>query len=83
MPATSHLEKAQPYEAETLTNLKLWREQVYAVLQDEARITSNVRVTKGYFGKLEDAVMEYEQAVAVLLTALEDGVDQNKPSLRS
>ena len=76
MPATSHLEKAQHYEAETLTNLELRREQVRAVLQDEIPITSNVRVTKGYLSKLEDAVTEYEQAVAALLTALEDDLDQ-------
>ena len=51
------------------------REQVQAVLQDEARITSNIRVTKGYLTKLVDAVTEYKQAVAALLTALEDDVD--------
>ena len=78
MPATSHLEKAQRYEVKTLTNLELRREQVRAVLQDEARITSNVKVAKGYLGKLEDAVTEYKQAVAALLTALEDEVDQKQ-----
>ena len=70
------MEKAVQAEAELFTNLELKRNQAEAVLADETRLRSNVRVTRGYLTKLESAVSEYEQAVTVLLTSLETDVDQ-------
>ena len=72
------MEKAQRYEAETLANLELRREQVCAVLQDEQRIQLNERVAKGYLSKLEDAINVNEQSVASLFTALEEDQDEKQ-----
>ena len=70
------MEKAVQAEAELFTNLELKINQAKAVLGDETRLRSNVRVTRGYLTKLESAVSDYEQAVTVLLTFLETDVDQ-------
>ena len=69
------MEKAVQAEAETFTNLELRRDQAKAVLGDEPRLKSNVRVTQGYLTKLEAAVFDYEQAVTILLTSLEADAD--------
>ena len=70
------MEKAVQAEAETFTNLELRRDQAKAVLGDEPRLKSNVRVTQGYLTKLKAAVFDYEQAVTILLTSLETDADQ-------
>ena len=70
------MEKAVQAEAELFTNLELKRNQAVAVLADETRLRSNVRVTRGYLTKLESAVSEYEQAVTVVLVTLESDSDQ-------
>ena len=69
------MEKAVQAEAELFTNLELKRNQAEAVLADETRLRSNVRVTRGYLTKLESAFSDYEQAVTVLLTSLETDMD--------
>ena len=75
MPRGSKLEKALQLEAETLTNLELRQNQASAVLEDESRLTSSVRVTQGYLTKLEAAVTVYEQAISTLLTTFEADVE--------
>ena len=69
------MEKAVQAEAELFTNLELKRNQAEAVLVDETRLRSNVRVTNGYLIKLESAVTNYEQAVTDFLTS--DEIDVN------
>ena len=76
MPGSTKMEKAVQAEAELFTNLELKRNQAEAVLADETRLRSNIRVTRGYLTKLESAVSDYEQAVTILLTSLETDVDQ-------
>ena len=76
MPGPSKMEKALQSEVETLSNLELRRDQASAVLGDEARITSSVRVAQRYLTKLDTAVTDYQQAVLVLLTAFDDDMEQ-------
>ena len=76
MPGSTKIEKAVQAEAELFTNLELKRNQALAILADETRLRSNVRMARGYLTKLESAISEYEQAVTVLLTSLETDIDQ-------
>ena len=65
------MEKMVQAEAEMFTNLELKRNQAEAVLADESRLRSNIRVTTGYLNKLDSAATNYKQAVTDLLTAEE------------
>ena len=66
------MEKAVQTEAELFTNLELKRNLAEAVLADETRLRSNVRVTHGYLTKLESAVSDYEQAAKRIVRTLDD-----------
>ena len=65
------MEKLIQAEAELFTNLVLKRNQAEAVLADESRLRSNVRVSCGYLNKLDSAATNYEQAVTDLITSKE------------
>ena len=69
------MEKAVQAEAELFTNLELKRNQAEAVLGDETRLRSNVRVTRGYLNKLDSTATNYKQAVTDLLTSEEMDVN--------
>ena len=56
-------------------NLELKRSQAEAVLLDEPRLRSNVRVTSGYLKKFYSAATYYEQAVTDLITSEEMDVN--------
>ena len=65
------MEKMVQTEAEMFLNLELKRSQAEAVLLDESRLWSNIRVSSGYLKKLDSATNNYEKAVTDLLTAEE------------
>ena len=69
------MEKAVQAEAELFMNLELKRNQAEAVLADEERLRSNVRVSRGYLNKLDSAATNYKQAVTDLLTSKEMDVN--------
>ena len=61
------MEKRVKEEAETFLYLELQRSQAEAILLDEQRLWSNIRVSNIYLEKLEAAANKYEQAIMDLL----------------
>ena len=62
-------------EAEMLLRLELQRNQAEAILLDEQRLRTNVRVSSGYLKKLEAAATNYEQAITKLITSEEMNIN--------
>ena len=54
-----------------LLRLELQRNRAEAILLDEQRLRTSVRVSSGYLKKLESAANKYEQAITDLLTSEE------------
>ena len=69
------MEKMVQTEAEMFLNLELKRSQAEAILLDEPRLQSNLRVPSGYFKKLDSATTNYEQAITDLITSEEMDVN--------
>ena len=65
------MEKVVKTEAEMLLRLELQRDQAEAILLDEQRLRTSVRVSSGYLKKLEAATINYEQAVIKLISSEE------------
>ena len=76
IPGSINLAKAQQTKADAFHNLEIKRDLAKALLEDQGRLTSSIRVPQTNLTKLETTVTEYKTAVSAVIAASEEEEDK-------